>query len=296
MDRVRKVVFPVAGLGTRFLPATKALPKEMLPVVDKPLIQYAVEEAAAAGCDTFIFVTAPGKEAIEKHFQPAPALRAELEAKGKADLLALLEATVPPGGAFHYVIQDAPRGLGHAIWCAKALIGAEPFAVILPDEFLHAPTPGLKQLTDAAARTGASMVGVLEVEPAQTKRYGIVAPGPAEADLIAVRGLVEKPAPAEAPSRLAVIGRYVLAPAVFDHLDRFQAGAGGEIQLTDAIASLIGTKPLFARVFEGERFDCGDKLGFLEANLALGLERTDLGADRAQRLGALLARADRLGE
>lgn len=292
MQRVRKVVFPVAGLGTRFLPATKAVPKEMLPVVDKPLIQYAVEEAAAAGCDTFIFVTADGKEAIQRHFEPAPALSAELEAKGKTDTLAELDAIIPRGAVFDYVIQDAPRGLGHAVWCARRFIGDDPFAVILPDEFLHAPTPGLKQLTDAAGDSGASVVGVLDVAREETERYGIVAPGPAQGGLIPVDGLVEKPEPKEAPSTLAMIGRYVLDPAVFDHLDRFQAGAGGEIQLTDAIASLIGTKPLFACPFRGRRFDCGDKLGYLEANLALGLEREDLGPDRARRLRALAGPGD----
>jgi len=290
MRPIRKVVFPVAGLGTRFLPATKAVPKEMLPVVDRPLIQYAVEEAFVAGCTHFIFVSAPGKEAIERHFAQAPELEAELREKGKDALLAELQAVVPKGAQFDVVFQGQPLGLGHAVGCAEALVGNEPFAVILPDEFMWPAASGLTTLVAAASRTGGSVLSVLDVPRAHTSRYGIVAPGAkiGPDGLVEIKGFVEKPKPEVAPSTLAAIGRYVLEPEVFAALRTVTRGAGGEIQLTDAIAALIGKRPLHALPFAGRRFDCGDKLGYVEANLAVALDRDDLGSDRDARLRALL--------
>jgi len=288
MGSIRKVVFPVAGLGTRFLPATKAVPKEMLPIVDRPLIQYAVDEALAAGCDHFIFVSAEGKDAIARHFGPAPTLEAELKAKGKSELLDQLASIAPAGTRFDFVLQGQPLGLGHAVGCAEELVGNEPFGVILPDEFLWPGPTGLKTLVDAAARTGGSVISVLDVPREHTSRYGIVAPGARDGALAEIAGFVEKPRPEVAPSTLAAIGRYVLEPEVFAALRTVQRGAGGEIQLTDAIAALIGQRPLHALTFQGRRFDCGDKLGYIEANLAVALEREDIGGDRRARLSALL--------
>ncbi|TAD91045.1 MAG: UTP--glucose-1-phosphate uridylyltransferase [Alphaproteobacteria bacterium] len=286
--RVRKAIFPVGGLGTRFLPATKAMPKEMLPVVDKPLVQYAVEEARAAGIEQFIFVTGRGKQAIEDHFDHSYELHDVLTRRDKRDLLAVIDEIKLPAGAVTYTRQPEALGLGHAVWCARHLIGDEPFAVLLADDLILADQPCLKQMVDAHAGVGGSMIAVMDVPPAHTSRYGIVAPGSAVADprLVPVQGLVEKPKPEAAPSTLAVIGRYIIDGSVFAELDRKQTGAGGEIQLTDALARLIGQVPFHGFRFAGERFDCGDKVGFLEANLAFALKRPDL----AQHVKAFLPR------
>jgi UTP--glucose-1-phosphate uridylyltransferase len=273
---VRKAVFPVAGMGTRFLPATKAVPKEMLPVVDKPVIQYAVEEAKAAGIEQFIFVTGRGKHIIEDHFDHAYELEALLEARDKtSELNSLLEA-LPPSGSVSFTRQQQPLGLGHAVWCARHFVGDEPFAVLLPDELLVDQPGCLEGMTTAYGEVGGNLVAVREVPQEETKRYGIITPdGDATGDLIAVRGIVEKPNPAKAPSRLAVIGRYILQPQVFTELERHERGAGDEIQLTDALARLIGHGPFHAQRFNGQRYDCGDKVGFLQANVAIGLSRPD---------------------
>jgi UTP--glucose-1-phosphate uridylyltransferase len=283
--RVTKAVFPVAGLGTRFLPATKSIPKEIMTLVDRPLIQYAIDEARAAGITEFIFVTSRGKSALEDYFDHAPELEAALAQKGKTALLETLRATNMDSGAIAYIRQHQPLGLGHAVWCAQRLIGDEPFAVILPDDVIAAETPCLRQMTEAHAETGGCMVAAMEVAPAQTGSYGIldVAPGPGP--VARVRGMVEKPAPGTAPSNLAVIGRYILTPAVLGHLDRMKAGAGGEIQLTDAIAEEIRQgRPVHGLRFSGQRFDCGSKAGFLQATVAFGLAREDL----RDELGAYL--------
>ena len=274
---VRKAVFPVGGLGTRFLPATKAMPKEMLPVVDKPLIQYAVEEARAAGIEEFIFVTGRGKSALEDHFDHSYELHDVLARRGKeAELAVLAESTLKPGQV-SYTRQQEALGLGHAVWCARHLVGREPFAVLLPDDLVLAGTPCLKQLVDAYEDKGGNVVAVMDVPREHTNRYGILDVGRDDGRLAEIKGLVEKPAPAEAPSTLSIIGRYVLQPDVFDHLDRQERGAGGEIQLTDAMAKMIGTMPFHGLRFEGVRYDCGDKVGFLQANVAFALARADLG-------------------
>jgi UTP--glucose-1-phosphate uridylyltransferase len=278
MHRIRKVVFPVAGLGTRMLPATKVLPKEMLPVVDKPVVQYAVEEAAAAGCEQFIFVTGRGKTLIEDHFDRAFELVETLRRKGREDELEALERAVPAAGSFVWTRQQAPLGLGHAVWCARHLVGEEPFAVVLVDDLIHARVPCLKQLAEAHAETGANIVAVMEVPPEQTGRYGVITPGRERGALVAIEGFVEKPRPEAAPSRLAVIGRYILSSRIFALLERAKPGAGGEIQLTDAMAALLDEQPFYGLRFEGRRFDCGDRLGYLEAILALAMEREDLAA------------------
>ncbi len=276
MAAIRKVVFPVAGLGTRMLPATKALPKEMLPVVDRPIIQYALEEAAAAGCEEFVLVTGRGKTLIEDHFDRAYELFDTLARKEKRADLEALEAAVPPPGGIVYTRQQQPLGLGHAVWCARHAIGREPFGVILVDDLIHAETPCMAQLAAAHARTGGNIVAVMEVPAEHTARYGVIRPGAADGRLVELRGVVEKPRPEEAPSRLAVIGRYVLMPEIFDQLARQERGAGGEIQLTDAMARLVGVQPFHGLRFEGRRFDCGDKQGYLEAIVALALERPDI--------------------
>jgi UTP--glucose-1-phosphate uridylyltransferase len=282
---VRKAIFPVGGLGTRFLPATKAMPKEMLPVVDKPLIQYAVEEARAAGIEQFIFVTGRGKTAIEDHFDYSAELHHTLISRDKHDLWKLLEPTMLPAGQVAYTRQPEPLGLGHAVWCARHLVRDEPFAVLLADDLILSAEPCLKQMIDAHAKVGGNMVAVMDVAREHTSRYGIVdpLPGPKPAAsagddrLVGVKGLVEKPRAGSAPSTLAVIGRYILQPDVFSSLDRQERGAGGEIQLTDALAELIGGAPFHGLRFAGRRFDCGDKVGFLEANIAFALERADMG-------------------
>lgn len=278
MKPLRKAVFPVAGLGTRNLPATKSVPKEMLPVVDRPLIQYAVDEALAAGIEQLIFVTGRGKAAMEDYFDIAYELERTMSERGKS--LAPLAGTRLAPGQMAFVRQQEPLGLGHAVWCARHLVGDEPFAVLLVDELLWNPAcPSISQLAETYAETGGNVISVLEVPEGQTHRYGIVDPGAVSGDVTEVRGLVEKPAPGTAPSRLAAIGRYVLQPEVMRVLETQERGAGGEIQLTDALAQLIGKQPFHARTFRGARYDCGDKTGFVQANLALALEREDIGAD-----------------
>ncbi|WP_072573571.1 UTP--glucose-1-phosphate uridylyltransferase GalU [Granulibacter bethesdensis] len=273
---LRKAVLPVAGLGTRFLPATKATAKEMLPVVDKPLIQYAVDEARAAGIEQFCMVTGRGKTAIVEHFDVAYELEATLRERNKDDALKLLEDTQLLPGSIVTVRQQEPLGLGHAIWCARAFIGDDPFAILLPDDLVLSDTPCLKQLADAYQETGGNVVAVAEVPREQTNRYGILKTGRDDGRMVEVTGLVEKPKPEEAPSNLSIIGRYVLRPEVIAELARMERGAGNEVQLTDAMARLIGRMPFHGLRYEGRRFDCGDKAGFLEAQIAFALKRPDL--------------------
>ena len=278
--KVRKAVFPVGGLGTRFLPATKAMPKEMLPVVDKPLIQYAVEEARAAGIEEFIFVTGRGKTIIEDHFDRSYELESVLSERQKNDVLREITESVPKAGSIAYIRQQEPLGLGHAVWCAKRLVGDEPFAVILADDLILAETPCLAQMTAAREEVGGgNMLAVMEVPKEHTSRYGILGPGKEENNLIEIKSLVEKPAPADAPSNLAVIGRYILEPNIFGLLENQARGAGNEIQLTDALSSMLGGDPFFGMKFDGTRYDCGDKIGFLEANIAFALNRNDMKGD-----------------
>ncbi|CAN1571342.1 GalU UDP-glucose pyrophosphorylase [Burkholderiaceae bacterium] len=270
MRPVRKAVFPVAGLGTRFLPATKAMPKEMLPVVDKPLIQYAVEEAIAAGITDLIFVTGRHKRAIEDHFDSAPEMEAELARKGKKELLAIVQEILPSNVSCIYIRQSAPLGLGHAVLTAAPIVGDEPFAVLLADDLLDADRPVIGQLIDAALTHQGSILGVQEVPLSDTDKYGIVATDPVSALTERVRHIVEKPKPNVAPSTLAVVGRYVLDARIFAHLRQTQAGAGGEIQLTDGIASLLKEQAVFAHRYDGIRYDCGNKEGMFKATVALG--------------------------
>jgi UTP--glucose-1-phosphate uridylyltransferase len=273
---LRKAVLPVAGLGTRFLPATKATAKEMLPVVDKPLIQYAIEEARAAGIEQFCMVTGRGKAALVEHFDVAFELEYTLRERDKQEALAILRDTAVEPGSMTTVRQQVPLGLGHAIWCARTFIGDDPFAILLPDDLVLSETPCLKQLADAYRQTGGNVVAVTEVPREHTSRYGILKVGRDDGRLVEVTGLVEKPAPAAAPSNLSVIGRYVLMPEVIGHLARMERGAGNEVQLTDAMARLIGQQPFHGLRYEGRRFDCGDKVGFLEAQIAFALKRPDL--------------------
>jgi UTP--glucose-1-phosphate uridylyltransferase len=282
---VRKAVFPVGGLGTRFLPATKAIPKEMLPVVDKPLIQHAVEEARAAGIEEFIFVTGRSKTALEDHFDHSFELEATLDERGKAETLAALHAWMPEAGQVCYTRQQKPLGLGHAVWCARHLVGDEPFAVLLADDLILAETPCLKQMVDVYDETGGNVVAVMDVPREHTKRYGVLDVISDDGRLAKVRGLVEKPAPEKAPSTLSIIGRYILQPEIFDHLAKIGQGAGGEIQLTDGLVRLVqGGGPFHGLRFAGRRFDCGDKIGFLHANIALALARPDMAQDVRQFL------------
>ncbi|MCH1568007.1 MAG: UTP--glucose-1-phosphate uridylyltransferase [Alphaproteobacteria bacterium] len=273
--KIDTVVFPVAGMGTRFLPATKAVPKEMLPVVDRPLIQWAVEEAAAAGCTRFVFVTAPEKGAIMSHFSDAPHYQELLEARGKTKELALLEAGLPANAEIIETFQDAPLGLGHAIWCAREATDDKPFAVILPDDMVQHTTGCLAQMTAQYEAIGGNLVAVENVPADQTYRYGVLDPGAENGALVEVKGLVEKPVPEDAPSTLAIIGRYILDGQIMETLSEFKKGAGGEIQITDAMAELIGTVPMNGFRFQGTRYDCGNRDGFLEANLAFALAHGD---------------------
>ena len=273
---LRKAVLPVAGLGTRFLPATKAMAKEMLPVVDKPLIQYAIEEARAAGIEQFCLVSGRGKTALIDHFDVAYELEATLRERGKLDMIEMLDAMKIQPGAITTVRQQVPLGLGHAIWCARAFVGDDPFAILLPDDLVLSDVPCLKQLADAYAETGGNVVAVAEVPREQTNRYGILKVGADDGRLVEVTGLVEKPKPADAPSNLSVIGRYVLLPEVIHYLSAMERGAGNEVQLTDAMAKMIGRSPFHGLRYEGRRFDCGDKVGFLEAQIAFALKRPDL--------------------
>ena len=274
--KLRKAVLPVAGLGTRFLPATKAMAKEMLPVVDKPLIQYAVDEARAAGIDQFCLVTGRGKTALVEFFDVAFELEATLRQRNKQAEIDLLHAAQLPPGSLVTVRQQEPLGLGHAIWCARAFIGDDPFAILLPDDLILSKTPCTKQLADAYYETGGNVVAVVEVPREQTKNYGILKIGADDGRLVEVKGLVEKPKPEVAPSNLSIIGRYVLLPDVIEHLSRMERGAGNEVQLTDGMARMIGNTPFHGLRYEGQRFDCGDKIGFLEAQIAFALERPEM--------------------
>lgn len=275
MKRVRKAVFPVGGLGTRFLPATKAMPKEMLPVVDRPLIQYAVDEAIEAGIEQMIFVTGRGKSAIEDHFDIAYELETTMSQRGKS--LEILESTRLKPGAVAYVRQQEPMGLGHAVWCARDIVGDEPFAVLLADDFMVG-TPGcLKQMIDAYEKTGGNIICAQEVPDDQTHLYGIITPGERDGRLTQVKGLVEKPKPGTSPSNLCVIGRYILQPEVMRVLETQEKGAGGEIQLTDAMAAMIGDQAFHGLTFDGRRYDCGDKAGYIQANMAIAAARDDIG-------------------
>ena len=274
MKPVRKAVFPVAGLGTRFLPATKAIPKEMLTIVDRPLIQYAVEEAREAGIEQMIFVTSRGKDALEDHFDVAYELESTMAARGKS--LEPLDSTRFPPGAIVSVRQQRPLGLGHAVWCARDVVGDEPFAVLLPDDLMVGRPGCLAQMMDAYRQVGGNIVCAQEVPPERSASYGIITPGRRDGPLAEVKGLVEKPRPEEAPSNLAVVGRYILQPEIMALLGNIGEGAGGEIQLTDGMAALIGKQPCHGLTFDGERHDCGDARGFVVANLALALARDDV--------------------
>ena len=288
---VRKAVFPVAGLGTRFLPATKAIPKEMLPIIDRPLIQYAVDEAREAGIEQLIFVTGRGKTALVEHFDTAYELETTMRERGKS-LEAIEPTRIQPGNLLT-VRQQVPLGLGHAIWCARAIVGDEPFAVFLPDELMIAKdsrSPGcMKQMVEAYGEVGGNLISVLEVPEDEVSSYGVIAPGARNGALTEVTGLVEKPRREEAPSNLIISGRYILQPEVMKVLDRQEKGAGGEIQLTDAMAQMIGRQPFHAVTFSGRRYDCGSKLGFVEATLAIALEREDMAADVREMAQRLLA-------
>ena len=274
--KVTKAVFPVAGLGTRFLPATKSIPKEIMSLVDRPLIQYAIDEARAAGIEEFIFVTSRGKGALEDYFDNAPVLEANLKAKKKTDLLKVLEDTNMDSGAIAYIRQKEALGLGHAVWCARRLIGDQPFAVILPDDVIASKKPCLQQMVDAYAQTGGNVVAAMEVPREMTSSYGVLDIQEDMGSLVSVKGMVEKPKAEEAPSNLAVIGRYILTPDVLKNLDDHSTGAGGEIQLTDAIAKEIDKTGVYGFRFEGQRFDCGSKAGYLKATVAFGLARDEL--------------------
>ena len=270
---VKKAIFPVGGLGTRFLPATKALPKEMLPIVDKPLIQYAIEEAIAAGIEEFIFVTGRNKTAIEDHFDHSVELESVLADKGKDDALKLVKDMMRVPGSVAYVRQQEPAGLGHAVWCARHLIGNEPVAILLADDLVLGK-PTIKEMVEAYQ--GGNMVAVMDVPHDETSSYGIVTAGADDGRLVTIDGLVEKPNPKEAPSNIAVIGRYIIEPEVFDVLGVQKRGVGNEVQLTDALATRIGTSPFTGLRFSGQRFDCGSKIGFQKANIAFSLERDDM--------------------
>ena len=280
MRPVRTVVVPVAGLGTRVLPATKTIPKELLTVVDRPLIDYVYEEAREAGCESFVFVTGRGKGAIEDYFDHAFELEATLEKKKKTNVLDDLLARKPMAGAVSYTRQQAPLGLGHAVWCARHLTGGEPFAVILPDDIVDGPKGCLAQMVEAYGKVGGNLVALEEVPREKTNKYGVVAPaGAVDGPLVKMSGMVEKPDPADAPSNLAIIGRYILQPEIFDLLERQDPGAGGEIQLTDSMATLMETQDFHGFQFEGVRHDCGDKLGWLKANVAMALKREEFAGD-----------------
>ena len=277
MPKIRTAVFPVAGRGTRFLPATKASPKEMLPIVDKPLIQYAVEEALAAGAERLVFITGSSKRAIEDHFDSDPDLERQLAESGKHDLLALVRNIVPSGVTCMFLRQGSPLGLGHAVLCARPAVGHEPFFVHLADDLIHSEVPCLKQMSEVFERYGSSVLGVETVPRDQTGSYGIVATEAETSGAQRVTGIVEKPQPEDAPSTLAVVGRYILTPAIFAKLEGTQRGAGGEIQLTDGIASLLQEEPVYVLPFAGTRYDCGSKIGYLRATVEYGLRHPELG-------------------
>lgn len=274
---VRKAVFPVAGMGTRFLPATKVMPKEMLPLVDRPLIQHAMEEAKAAGIEEFIFVTGRQKEMLEEHFDYQPELQRTLEARGKTDLLEKVRESELSESQLFLTRQARPLGLGHAIWCARKLVGNEPFAVLLPDDVILSDTPCMKQMIHQYNQTGGNMLAVMDVPLEDTSKYGVLDVESDDGTIAKVKGMVEKPAPEDAPSTLSVIGRYILQPQIFDQLSKFETGAGGEIQLTDAIAKFIGNQPLNGFRYKGQRYDCGSREGFIEANIAFSLQDPVIG-------------------
>jgi UTP--glucose-1-phosphate uridylyltransferase len=277
--KVTKAVFPVAGLGTRFLPATKSVPKEIMTLVDRPLVQYAIDEARAAGIKEFIFITSRGKSALEDYFDESPILERELRKKGKLDILEDLKSTNMESGAIAYMRQHKALGLGHAVWCARRLIGDEPFAVMLPDDVISAEKPCLQQMVEAYEETGGNMVAAMEVPRDKTSSYGILDVKEDMGAMVSVKNMVEKPKVEDAPSNLAVIGRYILDPQVLKNLNKLKSGAGGEIQLTDAIAQEIDGTGVYGYRFRGQRFDCGSKAGFLQATVAFGLARDDLKDD-----------------
>ncbi len=280
--KVTKAIFPVAGMGTRFLPATKSVPKEIMTLVDRPLIQYAIDEARAAGIKEFIFVTSRGKGALEDYFDHNPTLEQELRKRGKDDLLETLKNTNMESGAIAYIRQHKALGLGHAVWCARRLIANEPFAVILPDDVIAAEKPCLQQMVEAYEEVGGNMVAAMEVPPEQASSYGVLDVREDLGSMVSVKGMVEKPDAKDAPSNLAVIGRYILSPQVLSNLNRIKSGAGGEIQLTDAIADEIEQeRDVYGFRFRGQRFDCGSKSGFLQATVAFGLAREELRDDLA---------------
>lgn len=283
-QKITKAVFPVAGMGSRFLPATKATAKEMLPVVDKPLIQYAVEEAVAAGITDMVFITGRNKRAIEDHFDKAYELEATLEAQGKDELLRVVQSVVPKNVNCIYIRQTEPLGLGHAVLCAKPVVQDEPFAVILADDLIDGEPPIVRQMVEVFAKHQCSILGVQDVPRAHTKQYGIVSSNNLEKNIERVHGIVEKPSPEVAPSTLAVVGRYILTPRIFHHLENVRPGAGGEIQLTDGIAALMAEEQLLAYRFNGIRYDCGSKLGYLQAQVAFGLKHEELRAGFAEYL------------
>lgn len=286
---IRKAVLPVAGLGTRFLPATKAVPKEMMTIVDRPALQYVVDEAKAAGIEHFIFVTGRGKAVIEDHFDIAYELESTLTARNKTEALETLKRDLPVAGTASFVRQQAPLGLGHAVWCARDIVGDEPFAVLLPDMLMKHDVPCLKSMVDAYAETGGNILSLEECDPAQTSSYGVVSLGKTlSEDVFEVTGMVEKPKPADAPSNLFISGRYILQPEIFDLLATQEKGAGGEIQLTDSMLRLLAKNPFYGVRFRGTTFDTGSKLGFLQANIAYALERTDISPNIRDELGALL--------
>jgi len=290
-NKVIKAIFPVAGLGTRFLPATKSIPKEIMSLVDKPLIQYAIDEARAAGIREFIFVTSRGKGALEDYFDSAPRLESALKRSGKTELLAAVRQTTMESGAIAYIRQHQALGLGHAVWCARRLIANEPFAVILPDDVIAADKPCLQQMVEAYDETGGNIVATMEVPPSQASSYGLLDIGEANGNILSVKGMVEKPDPKDAPSNMAVIGRYILTPKVLQNLNRKMVGAGGEIQLTDAIAKEIADSGnVYGYKFEGKRFDCGSKAGFLKATVAFALNRDDLRDDFLEFLRHIVAK------
>ncbi|MEZ5902190.1 MAG: UTP--glucose-1-phosphate uridylyltransferase GalU [Alphaproteobacteria bacterium] len=279
---IRKAVFPVAGLGTRFLPATKAMPKEMLPINDRPLIQHVYEEAREAGIEEFIFITGRYKQMLEEHFDYQPELEDTLELRGKTDMLEKVRDSEMPAGKLFTTRQPKPLGLGHAIWCAKKLIGDEPFAILLPDDLVLHEQGCLSQMIDVYNQKGGNVIAVKDVPKSETNKYGIVDIGKEEGNVTEVKGLVEKPKPEDAPSTLSVVGRYILQPEVLDHLSAFETGAGNEIQLTDSMAKLIGSQPFHGLKFAGQHYDCGSRLGFIEANLAFGMADPEIGASVKQ--------------
>jgi len=288
MTGIKKAVIPVGGLGTRFLPATKVVPKEMMAIVDKPVIQYAVEEALEAGIEDILFITGRGKTIIEDHFDHSFELESILRGRKQLDLLETMNSALPNEGHFHYTRQKVPRGLGHAIWCARAFVGNEPFAILLPDDLIQCSVSCTKQMVTAYDKIGGNIIAVSEVASHETSKYGIIDPGEHDGAIVNVKGLVEKPHPDVAPSNLAITWRYILQPEIFSYLENAKEGIGNEIQLTDAMQEMIGTFVYYGLLFEGKRFDCGSRLGFLQANISYALCRDDVGAELKKYLHELL--------